>query len=214
MQYKMENPLKGSIETEKYQCTIEWRNGKIIADEPASLGGKDTGPDPYSLLLSSLISCKLITLRMYIDRKQWDIPNLTINANMYQETKNELITSYIDCDLIFPESVPDDQRLRLQEIAKNCPVSKILQGEVRVRMFAFRAPETKTIRYGTEEVTVEWKPELCQHSTRCWKQLPQVFKPSQKKWIEPDGAPKERLEEQVKRCPSGALVFIDAKKTS
>lgn len=214
MQYKMEKPVKGSIETEKYQCTIEWRNGKIIADEPASLGGKDTGPDPYSLLLSSLISCKLITLRMYIDRKQWDIPNLTINANMYQETKNELITSYIDCDLIFPESVPDDQRLRLQEIAKNCPVSKILQGEVRVRMFAFRAPETKTIRYGTEDITVEWKPELCQHSTRCWKQLPQVFKPSQKKWIEPDGAPKERLEEQVKRCPSGALVFIDVKKTS
>ena len=214
MQYKMENPVKGSIETEKYKCTIEWRNGKIIADEPASLGGKDTGPDPYTLLLSSLISCKLITLRMYIDRKQWDIPNLTINANMYQETKNELITSYIDCDLIFPESVPDDQRLRLQEIAKNCPVSKILQGEVRVRMFAFRAPETKTIRYGTEDITVEWKPELCQHSTRCWKQLPQVFKPSQKKWIEPDGAPKERLEEQVKRCPSGALVFIDVKKTS
>jgi putative redox protein len=214
MQYKMENPVKGSIQTEKYQCTIEWRNGKIIADEPASLGGKDTGPDPYTLLLSSLISCKLITLRMYIDRKQWDIPNLTINANMYQETKNELITSYIDCDLIFPESVPDDQRLRLQEIAKNCPVSKILQGEVKVRMFAFRAPETKTIRYGTEDITVEWKPELCQHSTRCWKQLPQVFKPSQKKWIEPDGAPKERLEEQIKRCPSGALVFIDNNKAT
>ena len=212
MQYKMEKPVSGTIATEKYQCTIEWRNGQIIADEPASLGGKDTGPDPYSLLLSSLISCKLITLRMYIDRKQWDIPELTINANLYQETKNELTTSYIDCDLIFPAGVPDDQRVRLQEIAKNCPVSKLLQGEVKVRMFAFREPETKTIRYSTEDVTVEWKPELCQHSTRCWKQLPQVFKPTQKKWIEPDGAPKERVEEQVKRCPSGALVFIDNKK--
>ena len=180
MQYKMEKPVSGTIATEKYQCTIEWRNGQIIADEPASLGGNDTGPDPYSLLLSSLISCKLITLRMYIDRKQWDIPNLTIHANMYQETKNELTTSYIDCDLIFQGNVPDDQRLRLQEIAKNCPVSKLLQGEVKVRMFAFREPETKTIRYSTEEVTVEWKPELCQHSTRCWKQLPQVFKPTQK----------------------------------
>lgn len=35
--------LKGS--NEKYQCTIEWRNGKFIADAPARAVGKDNGLD-------------------------------------------------------------------------------------------------------------------------------------------------------------------------
>jgi len=47
----------------------------LIADEPASLGGTDPGQDPCTLVLSSLASCKLITLRMYIDRKSWDLMN-------------------------------------------------------------------------------------------------------------------------------------------
>lgn len=203
----------GSIGKEKYQCTIEWRNGKIIADEPESIGGKDTGPDPYTLLLSSLISCKLITLRMYIDRKRWDIPRLAINANIYQETKNDITSTIIDCDILFISDVTDEQRLKLQEIAKNCPVSKILEGDLKVRVFTFREGDTKKINYANEEVTVIWKPEFCQHSTRCWTQLPQVFKPSLKKWIEPDGAPAERIEEQIKKCPSGALVFINNHKS-
>src|SRR4030095_1893589 len=73
MKYKLEKPIHATIGNEKYQCAIEWRNGKFIADEPVMSGGKDSGPDPYALLLSSLASCALITMRMYIDRKGWDI---------------------------------------------------------------------------------------------------------------------------------------------
>lgn len=87
MIYKFEKPVHGSIGLEKYQCTIEWRNGKFISDEPQSSGGKDMGPDPYTLLLSSLASCTLVTLRMYIDRKGWNIPSISVNVNMYSEKK-------------------------------------------------------------------------------------------------------------------------------
>ncbi|MFT3823982.1 MAG: (4Fe-4S)-binding protein [Chitinophagaceae bacterium] len=213
MKYKLEKPVHGTIGTEKYQCSIEWRNGKFIADEPEIVGGKDTGPDPYTLLLSSLASCQLVTIRMYIDRKGWDIPQLVVNANMYQQTKDEKTTTIIDIDILFPTPVEEEQKTRLVEIAKNCPVSKILEGDIKLRTFVFREGDTKVIRYANDEITVLWKPEFCQHSTRCWTQLPTVFNPSIKKWIDPNGASPERIEEQVKRCPSGALEFVYNNKT-
>ncbi|MEO8151050.1 MAG: (4Fe-4S)-binding protein [Bacteroidia bacterium] len=213
MDYKFEKPVHGIIGNEKYQCTIEWRNGKFIADEPATSGGKDSGPDPYTLLLSSLASCTLITMRMYIDRKGWDIPGLAVDANMYHETKDEKTKTIIDCDILFLSPVSDEQKLRLQEIAKRCPISKILEGEIKVRTFLFRDVETaKKINYANDEITVVWKPELCQHSTRCFAQLPEVFNPRIKKWIDSNGATSERIIDQVRKCPSGALTFYNNDK--
>jgi putative redox protein len=208
MHYKLDNPVHGTIGTEKYRCTLEWRNGKIIADEPPASGGKEAGPDPYSLLLTSLVSCTLITLRMYIDRKGWNIPSIAVNANFYQETKDEKTITIIDRDILFLSPVDEQQKTRLQEIASQCPISKILQGDINVRTFVFRDGDTKKIKYANEAITVVWKPDFCQHSTRCWTQLPTVFNPRIGKWIDPDGAGPERIEKQVKECPSGALEFL------
>ena len=94
MKYKFADPIRATIGDIKYQCTFKWSNGQFIADEPVTLGGNDTGPDPYTLLLSSLASCTLITMRMYIDRKQWQIPEFAVNVNMYQEkVKEKTITT-------------------------------------------------------------------------------------------------------------------------
>lgn len=207
MKYKMEKPVQGNISITKYQCTIEWRNGKFISDEPESSGGQDTGPDPFTLLLSSLACCTLITLRMYIDRKEWDIPSIAVCTNLYQEIKEEKLLSIIDRDILFTSPVEEEMKIKLQEIASNCPISKLLENDVKVRTFVFRDGDTKQIKYANEEITVLWKPEFCQHSTRCWTQMPLVFNPRVKKWINPDGAPAERIEQQIKFCPSGALQF-------
>ena len=209
MQYKFEKPVHGLSSIEKYQCTIEWRNGKFIADEPPASGGKDAGPDPHTLLLSSIVSCTLITLRMYIDRKGWEIPNIAVSANWYQEEKDEKIITIIDRDILFLSPVEEEKKLRLQEIASQCPISKILENEIKVRTFVFRDGETeKKIKYTNGEITVVWKPEFCQHSTRCFTQLPEVFNPRIRKWVDPNGAPSEKIIAQVKKCPSGALTFF------
>ncbi|MGJ7032595.1 (4Fe-4S)-binding protein [Niabella hirudinis] len=206
MKYKFEKPVDAAIGIDKYQCTISWRNGSFVADEPASQGGKDSGPDPYTLLLSSLASCTLITLRMYIDRKGWEVPEIRVNTNLYSEIKEGKIVTVIDRDIYFPQPVPDEQQLRLQDSAKACPISKILENQVTVRTFMQRDPETaKKIVYQNEKIAVIWKPELCQHATRCWKELPQVFRPREKKWVDVEGAPAVQIIEQVHRCPSGAL---------
>ena len=78
----LEHNIEGTIGTQKYLCTISWRNGKLLMDEPESVGGNDLGPDPYSTLLASLAGCTLSTLRMYIDRKGWDIPEIKISLNL------------------------------------------------------------------------------------------------------------------------------------
>ena len=88
----LENDITGNIGTQKYLCKISWRNGEFLMDEPENIDGKDLGPDPYTTLLASLAGCTLSTLRMYIDRKGWDIPEINIALNMSQENSPELET--------------------------------------------------------------------------------------------------------------------------
>jgi putative redox protein len=206
MKYSLEHPVIATIGTEKYKCTVTWRHGKFIADEPESSGGKEKGPDPYTLLLSSLGTCTLATLRMYIDRKGWDIPKISVSVNMYQEVRDGKKVTVIDRDLNFLSPVTGEQRERMVQIAKVCPISKILEGEVQVRTFAYSDnDDEKKHTYPNEDITVVWKPELCRHSARCATQLPTVFKPGARPWINMDGATSQEIREQVARCPTGAL---------
>jgi len=210
MKYMLEKPVEGNIGTLKYVCNIEWRNGKFIADEPVKSGGGDTGPDPYTLLLSSLAACTLMTVRMYIDRKEWVIDNIGVKVNMYQTKKDEKLITVIDRDLTFLQDVTAEQREKLTEIATACPVSKILQGDISVRTFAYNNSDTeKQIKYTNGQVTVVWKPEFCKHSGRCVTQLPTVFNLNERPWVNMQGATTEEIIAQVNRCPTGALSYFE-----
>ncbi|HYG06250.1 MAG TPA: OsmC family protein [Stenotrophomonas sp.] len=45
----------------------------LVADEPAALGGQDAGMAPFDLYLASLAACTAITLRMYAEKKGWEL---------------------------------------------------------------------------------------------------------------------------------------------
>lgn len=127
----LEKNITGHIGTQKYLCTISWRNGQLIMDEPESIDGNDLGPDPYSTLLASLASCTLSTLHMYIDRKGWAIPEINISLNATQETEGELNT-IISRSILFSTEITLEQKERLLLIAEKCPVSKILKGKITI----------------------------------------------------------------------------------
>ncbi len=206
MNYKFEQPVVGEIGVQKYKITIQWRNGQFIADEPEKSGGGDLGPDPFTLLLSSLASCTLATLRMYIDKKGWDIPEIKVNVNMFQQTKNEKLLTTIDRDIHFGNDIPNEQKERLLEIAGNCPVSRLLQADVAIRTYVYHNEEVdKKLNYSNSEVTVEWRPDLCKHSGRCVHGLPGVFDVNKRPWINIEGATTEDIISQVNKCPTGAL---------
>lgn len=66
MKYILQKPVKGTIGFQKYRSAIHWRNGVFISDETEKISRKNLGPDPFPLLLSSLVGRTLATL-MYID---------------------------------------------------------------------------------------------------------------------------------------------------
>ncbi len=69
-----------------------------------------------------------------------------------------------------------------------------------------------TKKYTNGDITIVWQPDVCIHSTFCWKGLVEVFNPHKRPWIDMDGASTERIIEQVKKCPSGALSFFQNKE--
>jgi uncharacterized Fe-S cluster protein YjdI/CDGSH-type Zn-finger protein len=67
--------------------------------------------------------------------------------------------------------------------------------------------EQKIKTYSNWEITIVWKPELCQKSGKCYSGLVPVFDPRRKPWIMPEFGTTEQIIEQIKKCPSGALSY-------
>ena len=65
-----------------------------------------------------------------------------------------------------------------------------------------------TKHYSNGEVTIVWKPDLCQHSGVCFRGLGEVFDPRKRPWITPENSTTEKIVEQVTKCPSGPLTFV------
>lgn len=126
-----------------FTTEIKAGNHSFRADEPVAVGGDDYGPSPYDLLLASLGSCTAMTLRMYADRKKWDIKNITIHMNhkkTYQEdcqncqettSKVDLIERHITIEGVINE----EQKDRLLAIADKCPVHRTLHSNIQVQTF-------------------------------------------------------------------------------
>jgi uncharacterized Fe-S cluster protein YjdI len=64
-----------------------------------------------------------------------------------------------------------------------------------------------TKQYSNGEVTIVWKPSECIHSGICFRGLGEVFDPRKRPWITPEHSTTEKIIEQVKKCPSGALSY-------
>lgn len=56
-----------------YRHQIQAGTHVVVADEPATLGGQGAGMAPFELYLAALSACTAITLRMYAEKKGWDL---------------------------------------------------------------------------------------------------------------------------------------------
>jgi uncharacterized Fe-S cluster protein YjdI len=64
-----------------------------------------------------------------------------------------------------------------------------------------------TKKYTNGEVTIVWKPAMCAHSAICFRGLGEVFHPQELPWITPEKSTTQKIVDQIKKCPSGALSY-------
>jgi putative redox protein len=113
----------------------------LRADEPVSVGGADSGPNPYDLLLAGLGACKSMTMRIYADRKSWPLEATRVrlrHSRIHAEDCEECETTKGRVDRIAVEvgvdgELDDAQRQRLLEISERCPVHRTLKSEIDIR---------------------------------------------------------------------------------
>lgn len=109
----------------------------LVADEPESVGGRDTGPNPYDYLLAALGTCTTITVRMYADHKGWPLDHVEarlthdrIHSKDCENCESDTArVSRIQKTLVLKGDLSPEQRERLLEIAERCPVHRTVTQE-------------------------------------------------------------------------------------
>jgi putative redox protein len=118
--------------TENYLTTASDGTHQWIIDEPADKGGGDRGPDPVSMLLASIGSCTAITLRMYAQRKGWDVHDINIRMEIGGNTSGGTDGTLFSRFITVAGNLDELQLQRLHQIARACPVSRMLEGTVSI----------------------------------------------------------------------------------
>lgn len=121
-----------------FTTQIQTKTHTFTADEPANIGGDDFGPSPYELLNAGLAACTAMTLKLYAERKKWDLQEVYVyltharkhsdELNIKKETPGYL--DHINKKLKLIGNLDETQILKLKDIASRCPVHRTLLSEV------------------------------------------------------------------------------------
>ena len=123
--------VRANIAKEHYKVNIKTLSGnELIADEPADNGGQNLGFSPHELLAASLAACTSATLRMYADRKGWDLASLDVDIEL--ENPDADGKTVFRRQLTMTGNLDEAQKQRLTAIANKCPVHKILTNPIEI----------------------------------------------------------------------------------
>ena len=130
----------------KFQQQVLSGAHRMLADEPMDYGGLDSGPSPYDFVSIALGACTSMTLRMYVERKGWEVGQISVSVDHGKvhakdcedcgegrEGRIDRFERRISVDGV----VDDEVRAKLLEIADKCPVHRTLEsGAAVVTKFA------------------------------------------------------------------------------
>lgn len=116
----------------------------LVADEPLAMGGADTGPNPYELLLAALGSCTSMTVALIARRRGWPLERVVVRlthgrvhaadcADCEKPNAGRIDHLEVVVELV-GAALTDEQRASLLEIAKKCPVKRTLGGPIAIEV--------------------------------------------------------------------------------
>ncbi|NGP89744.1 OsmC family protein [Fodinibius halophilus] len=132
---------------EEFTTTLTAGSHELLADEPTSVeGGKDKGPDPYDYLLMSLGTCTVMTVKMYANRKGWEVDDMYMelrhNKRHDEDCENcddpKSKIDVIEKELIIEGDFTQKQLDRMLDISKKCPVHRTLMSDMKIKSFISR----------------------------------------------------------------------------
>ncbi len=106
-----------------YVSTITASGNSILSDEPESVGGQNKGFNPFELVIAGLASCTIATIKMYLDRKGWNVESINVKVQLETGDDSEpLVTK----EIFIKSDLQPDQLKRVFAVASKCPTHKLL----------------------------------------------------------------------------------------
>jgi putative redox protein len=99
----------------------------IISDVALNVGGEDSGLNPHELVEAALAACTSMTLELYAKRKNWDVSEMKVEIKIIKEGPESVIERKI-----FFGNLPEEQKVKLLEISDKCPISKLLESNIKI----------------------------------------------------------------------------------
>ena len=115
-----------------FRTTIRAGEHVLIADEPASVGGSNSGPTPHGLLAAALASCTSMTIQMYARHKKLALETARVDVRHEKRDDGDGEYDYFERIIELIGDIDDAARQRMVEIADRCPVHRTLHGKVVV----------------------------------------------------------------------------------
>ena len=119
---------RAEIGTTNYEVSLVAGHHSLTADEAVQAGGKDLGPAPHELLCAALGACTAITLRMYAQRKDWQLRSVHVDVYLELHGQNRAVTRKLRLE----GDLDQAQRARLADIAERTPVTLTLKQGVMI----------------------------------------------------------------------------------
>jgi putative redox protein len=125
----------------RFQHVVQAGRHRLFADEPASYGGLGSGPSPYDFLSVALGACTSMTIRLYAERKGWQLAPFTVDVTHGKIHAADCAGCAAGADgkidqfirrITFEGSLDEAAKAKVLDIAGKCPVHRTLEARSAV----------------------------------------------------------------------------------
>lgn len=125
----------------RFQQVVQIGRHRLIADEPQSYGGLDSGPSPYDFLSAALGACTSMTIQLYAERKGWRLPPFTVAVSHSKIHAKDCATCVeggsgmidrFERRIAFASDPGEEVASKAREIADKCPVHRTLEARASI----------------------------------------------------------------------------------